>query len=32
MNVSATPVAGTEESYTFAIDNTDLLKIYSESD
>jgi len=30
--VTATPTAGTEESYTLAIDATDILKIYAEAD
>jgi hypothetical protein len=31
MPVSATPAAGTEESYAFAVDSTNILKIYAES-
>ncbi|RKX65685.1 MAG: hypothetical protein DRP42_04365, partial [Tenericutes bacterium] len=32
MSVSATPGAGTEESYSFQIDDTDILKVYAEAD
>jgi len=31
-NVSASAADGTEESYTFAVDNTDILKVYALSD
>ncbi len=32
MSVSATPAAGTEESYAFQIDSSTIMKIYSEAD
>jgi len=32
MPVSSTPIAGTEESYSFAIDSEAILKVYSEAD
>jgi len=32
MPVSSTPIAGTEESYSFAIDSEPILKVYSEAD
>jgi hypothetical protein len=32
MSVSASPAAGTEESYAFKIDATDVLKVYAEAD
>ena len=32
MPVSATPTIGTEESYSFQIDDTDILKVYAEAD
>lgn len=31
-NITSTPAAGTDEGYTFAIDNTDILTIFAESD